>query len=197
MLSRVAAFPPLRLAVLFAPPVLGLAAVLLLVIVVAFGALPIWPLRSSPAEALRSGPNSVAGGAGALRGLLLALQAGLSFALVSAVFLFAASLHRADRAPSGMDAAGVHAVALFLNTRAYPDQAASIPLFRRLLTAARRLPGVSAAGLGNGRHGVPGQPQSSPPGGRHGNLPMPVSIGLAPAISAPWACRFCGAGVSA
>lgn len=143
-----ASLPPLRAADLLRPAPAAAAAGMLVLLVAALGLLPAFALTSDPAAVLRRGAWLDHAPPHGLRGALLAAQLGLAFALVGAMVLLAASLRHTAEAPSGFQAAGLHILPLYADAQKYPLQPSMIPMFRRVLTAARQVPGVSAVGFG-------------------------------------------------
>lgn len=101
--------------------------------------------KTAPAEALRSGGRSLAGGGGLRRGLVVA-QVALAAALLAAGLLFAASLHRLASVRAGIRENHV----LFVNAGLSPlhlPASARVAYQRRLLARLRHIPGVRAASM--------------------------------------------------
>jgi predicted permease len=116
-----------------------------------FGALPILS-RAHPQThggALRESGRLASGGRGArvTRNALVMIQLALAVALLASAGLLLRSFTKIlDQSP-GFDSAGVLTAAIALPDKKYPDDASQARVFQRMLDEARRLPGVTAAGL--------------------------------------------------
>lgn len=113
------------------------------------GALPAWrSSRIAPAEILKEEASSHSGAASnrsLLSGLVMA-QVALSLALLVAAGLLLRTLRNTRAASPGFDASHVITASVDVETAGYSD--AEVLIFqRKLLTAARNLPGVQAAAL--------------------------------------------------
>jgi putative ABC transport system permease protein len=132
------------------PTVLLFALFLTVLTGLVFGVLPAWRLsRTDPQEALRSGRHTITE---ASRGLrlregLIALEVGVSAALLIVAGLLAASLARLLDVDKGFDAGHVLTVDIGLSGNLYADSGNREKFFDRLLANVSAIPGVEAAGV--------------------------------------------------
>jgi predicted permease len=115
-----------------------------------FGALPAWrSLRSVPLDALKSRGRSNTEGRGGLRvrNLLVALEVGLSAALLVTAGLLIASFASLMGVDKGFQVDRVLAVNLSLLSTKYPEPPQQAAFFQRVLEKASAMPGVRRASL--------------------------------------------------
>ena len=115
-----------------------------------FGALPAWrSLRSVPLDALKSGGRGNTEGRGGLRlrNLLVALEVGISAALLVTAGLLIASFVRLMAIDRGFQVDRVLAMNLSLLSTKYPEPAQQAAFFQRVLEKAAAMPGVRHASL--------------------------------------------------
>ncbi len=103
-------------------------------------------LRLPAAETLNTGQR-VAGGGLRLRHSLVAVQIGLSFALLSGAGLLMQSLWNMQRVNPGMQPERVLTGRIQLGQQRYPGPAQQAEFFERLFASLQRLPGVRAAAM--------------------------------------------------
>ena len=118
-----------------------------------FGAAPAWRLARVDAnthlkDAGRgsAGADSVWGGGGNLRRLLVVSELALSVVLLIAAGLLIRSFARVQDVPPGFNPANLLTLELSLIGRKYSDQTAALNAFRELWDRLARIPGVKAAG---------------------------------------------------
>jgi predicted permease len=128
-------------------PVLLFAFVASLVTGIAFGSAPAWiATRVDPIEALRGANRSTVRAGSLPRKALVALQAALSLALLSAAGLLTTALQRLEHQDFGFEQDG--RVLANINARLAGYQTAQLPvLYRRIHDAIVNIPGVSSAAL--------------------------------------------------
>lgn len=105
--------------------------------------------RAQPQQALREA-GRLGGGSRAARGLrnaLVTLQFALAVALLASAGLLVRSFTNLLAQSPGFDSEGVLSAAISLPQAKYPDAPARAAALKRLLDAARALPGVESAGL--------------------------------------------------
>ena len=130
--------------------VLGFALLVSLATGIAFGILP--ALRSAgahPQEALKSGGYTTTEGRRGMRvrGVLVAVEAGLSAVLLITAGLLMGSFIRLMHVDKGFDIERVLAVRVAMPPARYTEDAQQAAFFNRLLEKARTLPGVISASL--------------------------------------------------
>ncbi len=132
------------------PQVLLFTFVVALVAGLLFGSFPMLSAGMvRPQAVLREAGRIGGGGRGAraLRNALVVTQIALAVALLASAGLLVRSFAKVlDQSP-GFDSSGVLTAALALPKAKYPDDAAKAQVMRRMLDAARALPGVTTVGL--------------------------------------------------
>jgi predicted permease len=118
---------------------------------VVFGLAPSWAVsRRNAVEALREGASSSGRSRTRLRDLLVVVQLGLSLALVTGAGLLGRSVLNAASAQPGFRPDGLTAAFINLSpTGRYEDEESGRELWRRVMGAARDIPGVRAVTLAN------------------------------------------------
>jgi putative ABC transport system permease protein len=114
------------------------------------GLAPAWLLsRTDLRDALASGGRGSAGGStqSRLRSWLVAGQVGLALVLLASAGLFLRSFALLAKENPGFDARNVLTVRLSLPPLGYPDRAAFVSLYEKLLPRLAALPGVESAGF--------------------------------------------------
>jgi predicted permease len=113
-----------------------------------FGLLPARQIqRSDAAQVLKNGGNAVTNFRRfALRDVLLCVQIALCTLLVTASLVALRGMERSLHAPFGFQPEGVMLAATELNMAGYTEDQ-FLPVQKRILEAASRLPGVSAVGI--------------------------------------------------
>jgi putative ABC transport system permease protein len=114
------------------------------------GLAPAWLLsRTDLRDALASGGRGSPGGStqSRLRSGLVAGQVGLALVLLASAGLFLRSFALLAKENPGFDARNVLTVRLSLPALGYPDRAALVRLYERLLPRLNALPGVESAGF--------------------------------------------------
>ena len=112
-----------------------------------FGVAPAWVVsKATPADALRGGMRSVAGGATLLQTTLVVLQAGLSLVLLVGAGLFAQSLSKLEHIDLKLDPMNRYIVHINPQTAGYP-QARLGELYRTIEERFRAVPGVEKVGI--------------------------------------------------
>jgi predicted permease len=129
---------------------LGFAAALTALATLAFGLTPALLASGAKAQAaLRAAARMAGGGRAAarVRSVLVVVQIALAVALLAGTGLLLRSFANAAAQSPGFRSANVLTAHLALPAAKYPDAAAQARALRRMLDAARALPGVEAAGL--------------------------------------------------
>jgi predicted permease len=114
------------------------------------GLAPAWLLsRTDLRDALASGGRGSAGGStqSRLRNWLVAGQVGLALVLLAAAGLFLRSFALLAKENPGFDSRNVLTVRLSTSALGYPDRAAFVSLYEKLLPRLAALPGVESAGF--------------------------------------------------
>ncbi|MEJ2218678.1 MAG: ABC transporter permease, partial [Gemmatimonadota bacterium] len=149
--SLVAATPLTRLGLQAAglqPMVLVFALLLSLVTVLLFGLPPaLSAVRMAPADELKAGARSVAGGRSRFRNLLVVAQVALSVVLLVGAGLLVRSFVQLRGVNPGFDAHNLLTADISLPRAAYADSARRSQFFDTYLARVRAMPGVEAAGL--------------------------------------------------
>lgn len=147
--------------------VYGIALLLSLGSGLVFGLLPlrqIW--RTNPAQAIKSGTTgTIFFRRFALRDLLLGLQIALCTLLVTSALVALRGMQRSLHAPLGFQPQGLMLAETDVHMAGHSG-AAALPLQKRMLQAAARIPGVTSVGIINVR--PLGQGESSSPVWRQG-----------------------------
>ncbi|MGA9421033.1 MAG: ABC transporter permease [Rhodanobacteraceae bacterium] len=154
---------------------LSLAAALL------FGLLPVLSVAGcDPQHALRESGRSGTESrrANTTRSLLVVVQLALAVTLLSGSGLLLRSFAKVLDEDPGFQSAGVLTAAISLPPSRYPDRAAQLRGFARILTRVRKLPGIEASGLvdalpfagndGGASYRIEGEPQTGVP--PHGHV---------------------------
>jgi len=129
------------------PEVLAFACGLSLVTGILFGIAPAWiAARTEPAEALRGGIRSTAGGATMLQRGLVAAQAGLSLVLLVGAGLFAESLSKLEHIDLKLDPTNRYIVHINPQTAGYSQRQVE-DLYRIIEERFHALPGVEKVGI--------------------------------------------------
>jgi macrolide transport system ATP-binding/permease protein len=129
------------------PAVLGFAFGLSLVTGVLFGVAPAWiASKATPADVLRGGPRSVAGGTTLLQSSLVVLQAGLSLVLLVCAGLFGKSLSKLEHIDLKLDPVNRYIVHINPQTAGYPQRQVG-ELYRTIEERFHALPGVEKVGI--------------------------------------------------
>jgi macrolide transport system ATP-binding/permease protein len=125
----------------------GFAIALSLVTGVLFGVAPAWLSASAqPADALRSGSRTTAGGASVLQRALVVMQAALSLVLLVGAGLFAQSLSKLEHFDMKLDAANRYIIHFDPESAGYsPAQLAA--LYRTIEDRFHQIPGMVKVGL--------------------------------------------------
>ncbi|MBS1803730.1 MAG: ABC transporter permease [Acidobacteria bacterium] len=127
--------------------VLGFAFGLSLLTGVLFGVAPAWVAsKATPADALRGGTRSVAGGATVLQTSLVVLQAGLSLVLLVCAGLFGKSLSKLEHIDLKLDPVNRYIVHINPQTAGYSQRQVG-PLYRAIEERFHALPGVEKVGI--------------------------------------------------
>ncbi|HEY2469741.1 MAG TPA: ABC transporter permease [Terracidiphilus sp.] len=114
---------------------------------VVFGVAPAWiASRATPADALRAGTRSVAGGATLLQTSLVVVQAGLSLVLLVAAGLFAKSLSKLEHIDLKLDPVNRYIVHINPQTAGYPETKVG-ELYRTIEERFQALSGVEKVGI--------------------------------------------------
>lgn len=125
---------------------LGLA----VVVGVIFGLVPIIKLRGMDlAQVLRDGARGLSGGSGRRRSreALVVAEMALATLLLTGATLTIRSFRNLQQVDAGFDASNVLTFRLSLPPGTYPDTTSVVTFYQNLVDEARRLPGVTAAGL--------------------------------------------------
>src|SRR5581483_6775996 len=129
------------------PTVLAFACGLSLLTGILFGVAPAWVAsKADPADALRAGSRSVAGGATFLQHALVVLQAGLSLVLLVAAGLFAKSLNKLEHIDLKLDPVNRYIVHINPQTAGYSQRQVG-ELYRAIEDRFHALPGVDKVGI--------------------------------------------------
>ncbi len=127
------------------------AALLAIVTGALFGLIParqIW--KTDPSLSMKTaGSNAEGGRRFALRDILLVVQIALCCLLVTASFVSVRGLRRTFTMPLGIQPGGVVLASMDTNLGGYQSEAAQRDVQHRILEAASRIPGVTAAGYAN------------------------------------------------
>ncbi len=127
--------------------VLAFACGLSLLTGVLFGVMPAWiASKAEPADALRGGARSVAGGTTLLQRTLVVVQAGLSLVLLIGAGLFAKSLSKLEHIDLKLDPVNRYIVHINPQTAGYP-QAKVGELYRTIEERFHAIPGVEKVGI--------------------------------------------------
>ena len=127
--------------------VLAFACALSLLTGIVFGGAPAWiTARTEPAEALRGGMRSTAGGATLLQRSLVVAQAALSLVLLVGAGLFAESLSKLEHIDLKLDATNRYIVHINPQTAGYSQQEVG-DLYRTIEERFHALPGVEKVGI--------------------------------------------------
>jgi macrolide transport system ATP-binding/permease protein len=127
--------------------VLAFGFALSLVTGVLFGVAPSWVVsKTTPADALRGGMRSVAGGATLLQRLLVVVQAGLSLVLIAVAGLFAESLAKLEHIDLKLDPVNRYIVHINPQTAGYVQTQVG-ELYRTIQERFHALPGVEKVGI--------------------------------------------------
>jgi macrolide transport system ATP-binding/permease protein len=102
--------------------------------------------RATPADALRSGARSVAGGATLLQTSLVVIQAGLSLVLLVGAGLFAKSLSKLEHIDLKLDPVNRYIVHINPQTAGYPQTKVG-ELYRTIEDRFHAIPGVEKVGI--------------------------------------------------
>jgi macrolide transport system ATP-binding/permease protein len=125
----------------------GFAIALSLVTGVLFGVVPAWLSASArPADALRSGSRTTAGGASVLQRALVVMQAALSLVLLVGAGLFAQSLSKLEHFDMKLDAANRYIIHFDPQSAGY-SQAQLAALYRTIEDRFHQIPGMVKVGL--------------------------------------------------
>ncbi len=129
------------------PMVLAFACGLSLLTGVLFGVTPAWiASKAEPADALRGGSRSVAGGTTMLQRALVVVQAGLSLVLLVGAGLFAKSLNKLEHIDLKLDPVNRYIVHINPQTAGY-SQGQVGDLYRTIEERFRTIPGVEKVGI--------------------------------------------------
>jgi predicted permease len=129
------------------PAVLGFACGLCLLTGVLFGAAPAWiATRTQPADALRSGARTTAGGATLLQRGLVVLQAALSLVLLVGAGLFSQSLNRLQNTDLKLEATNRYIVHINPQAAGYSQRQVG-DLYRMIEERFHALAGVEKVGI--------------------------------------------------
>ena len=144
------AFPGAESVPIHASPsfmVLAFAFGLSLLTGVLFGVAPAWVAsKATPADALRGGTRSVAGGATLLQRSLVVLQAGLSLVLLVCAGLFGKSLSKLEHIDLKLDPVNRYIVHINPQTAGYSQRQVGA-LYRAIEERFHALPGVEKVGI--------------------------------------------------
>ena len=114
---------------------------------VLFGVAPAWlASKAEPADALRGGARSVAGGATLLQRVLVVVQAGLSLVLLVGAGLFAKSLNKLEHIDLKLDPVNRYIVHINPQTAGYSQRQVG-DLYRAIEERFHPLPGVEKVGI--------------------------------------------------
>jgi predicted permease len=127
--------------------VLAFGFMLSLVTGMLFGVAPSWVVsKATPADALRGGMRSVAGGATLLQRTLVVVQAGLSLVLLAVAGLFAESLAKLEHIDLKLDPVNRYIVHINPQTAGYVQTQVG-ELYRTIQERFHALPGVEKVGI--------------------------------------------------
>ncbi len=146
------AFPGVQHVPIAAAPslaVIGFAFGVSLVTGILFGVAPAWlAAQANPADALRSGTRTTAGGASLLQPVLVVLQAALSLVLLVGAGLFAQNLNKLERMNMKLDAKNRYIVHINPQGAGY-SQTQLEALYRTMEERFHAIPGVIKVGISN------------------------------------------------
>jgi predicted permease len=129
-------------------PVVAFAFGLSLLTGILFGVAPAWlAAKAEPADALRSGARTTAGGASRLQRTLVVLQAALSLVLLIGAGLFSQSLSKLQHTDLKLDARNRYLVHINPQGAGYATTQVEA-LYRNIEQAFHALPGVENVGIG-------------------------------------------------
>lgn len=129
------------------PAVLAFAFALSLVTGILFGIAPAWiASKAMPADALRGGMRSVAGGASLLQKSLIVVQAGLSLVLLVGAGLFAQSLAKLQNINLNLNSTNRYIVHINPQSAGYAQHQV-VDLYRTLEDRFHALPGIQRVGI--------------------------------------------------
>jgi predicted permease len=129
------------------PTVLGFACGLTLLTGMMFGIAPAWVAsKTEPADALRGGARSVAGGATLLQRALVVVQAALSLVLLVGAGLFAKSLSKLEHIDLKLDPVNRYIVHINPQTAGYSQRQVG-DLYRAIEERFHALPGIEKVGI--------------------------------------------------
>jgi macrolide transport system ATP-binding/permease protein len=127
--------------------VLGFAISLSLVTGVLFGVAPAWlSARAQPADVLRGGSRTTAGGASVLQRALVVMQAALSLVLLVGAGLFAQSLSKLEHFDMKLDATNRYIIHFDPQTAGY-SSAQLAALYQTMEDRFHQIPGMVKVGL--------------------------------------------------
>ena len=127
--------------------VLAFACGLSLLTGVLFGVTPAWiASKAEPADALRGGSRSVAGGTTMLQRALVVVQAGLSLVLLVGAGLFAKSLNKLEHIDLKLDPVNRYIVHINPQTAGYSQRQVG-DLYRTIEERFHAIPGVEKVGI--------------------------------------------------
>jgi predicted permease len=132
------------------PMVLGFTVLLALATTVVFGTLPALPaIRGQVAGALKEDASRASGSrrGSRMRTTLAVAEVSLALILLIGAGLLVKSFVRVTHVDPGFAADNVLTAQLTLSPARYPDPAAAVAFWQRLLDRAREMPGVTSAGL--------------------------------------------------
>jgi macrolide transport system ATP-binding/permease protein len=125
----------------------GFAIALSLVTGVLFGVAPAWlSARTQPADALRGGSRTTAGGVSVLQRALVVMQAALSLVLLVGAGLFAQSLSKLEHFDMKLDAANRYIIHFDPQSAGY-SQAQLAALYQTIEDRFHQIPGMVKVGL--------------------------------------------------
>jgi macrolide transport system ATP-binding/permease protein len=125
----------------------GFAIALSLVTGVLFGVAPAWlSARTQPADALRGGSRTTAGGVSVLQRALVVMQAALSLVLLVGASLFAQSLSKLEHFDMKLDAANRYIIHFDPQSAGY-SQAQLAALYQTIEDRFHQIPGMVKVGL--------------------------------------------------
>jgi macrolide transport system ATP-binding/permease protein len=129
------------------PAVISFAFALSLITGILFGVAPAWiAARTQPADALRAGSRTTAGGASLLQRGLVVLQASLSLILLVGAGLFAQSLNKLETSDLHLDSRNRYIIHINPQAAGYLQTQVE-SLYRTMETQFHALPGVVKVGI--------------------------------------------------
>lgn len=132
-------------------PVLGFAAAASVIIGLIFGLAPaLYALSRDLSGAMRGNSQRGRMGLGFARRLLVVAQVAVAVVLVAAAALFLRSLVAIEAVDPGFRTAGIGGARIFLDDKAYGDDARELAYFESVLERLRSMPGISHAGATSG-----------------------------------------------